>query len=357
MPIESSSFRWKWTAPFHPDVVEADLDDQRRLAIGRDVLALPYNVLKKSCPPGMYEFDEATGVREGGLVILDAGDGSVLSEMTGEDCTGILDLRWTGEDTLVACTAEGGLEFFTVSEDGRKIDCTSRLPVFHEEGAKGVAIGLDASKRGRRIATLATGGEVALVDGVRGEVVSSWQAHDPKMESWTCCLSPDESVLATGGDDCRMKLWDVRTPNTDAPIVLDRREHEAGITAYLFVDDGRRLLTGSYDENVRVWDLRYGVADQTCDTSSMQCVVRQAAIGGVWRMKRSITGKDLLIAGCYGGCEVWRLDDLLHGREAERIGEYTGHESMAYGITSVSKTGGVVSCSFYDNAVHRWSYQ
>ncbi|KAF4657447.1 Diphthine methyltransferase [Perkinsus olseni] len=348
MPLSSTS--WKRTAPFHPDVVEADLVHQERLAVG------------------MYEFDEATGAREGGLMILDSADGTVLSEMTGTDCTGVLDVRWTGSTSLAACTAEGGLEFFTVAKDGRKVECTSKIPVFDGEGPKAVAIGLDVSEGGRRIASMATGGEVALVDGCKGKVLHSWQAHDPKMESWTCCMSPDGSLLATGGDDCRMKLWDVRTPNTDRPVLRgfnltsgtqvlsDRREHEAGITAYLFVEDGRRILTGSYDENVRVWDLRYGIADSACDATAMQCVVRQAAIGGVWRMKRSLTGKDLLIAGCYGGCEVWRFEDLLEGREAERIGEYTGHDSMAYGITSASRDGGVVSCSFYDNAVHRWSY-
>lgn len=86
---------------------------------------------------------------------------------------------------------------------------------------------------GRRVASIATGGQVALVDGSKGEVVQCWQAHDAKMESWTCrlhlgmpcssfsalgCLSPDGTLLATGGDDRRMKLWDVRTPATDGPV-------------------------------------------------------------------------------------------------------------------------------------------
>ncbi|EER11721.1 conserved hypothetical protein [Perkinsus marinus ATCC 50983] len=270
---------------------------------------------------GMYEYDEATGLREGGLMILDSTNGSVLSEITGTDCTGILDVRWIGSKSLAACTAEGGIQFFTVSEDGKMVECSSTIPMFTGEGAKGVAIGLDVTQGGRRVASIATGGQVALVDGSKGEVVQCWQAHDAKMESWTCCLSPDGTLLATGGDDRRMKLWDVRTPATDGPVLSDRREHEAGITAYLFVQHGRRILTGSYDENVRVWDLRFGVADSACDASGMQCVVRQAAIGGVWRLKPSLTGKDLLIAGCYGGCEVWPLEELLDGREAERIGE------------------------------------
>ncbi|EER04123.1 g-protein beta wd-40 repeats containing protein, putative [Perkinsus marinus ATCC 50983] len=231
---------------------------------------------------GMYEYDETTGLREGGLMILDSTNGSVLSEITGTDRTGILDVRWIGSKSLAACTAEGGIQFFTVAEDGKMVECSSTIPMFTGEGAKGVAIGLDVTQG---------------------------------------CLSPDGTLLATGGDDRRMKLWDVRTPATDGPVLSDRREHEAGITAYLFVQHGRRILTGSYDENVRVWDLRFGVADSACDASGVQCVVRQAAIGGVWRLKPSLTGKDLLIAGCYGGCEVWPLEELLDGREAERIGE------------------------------------
>ncbi|CEM10109.1 unnamed protein product [Vitrella brassicaformis CCMP3155] len=196
--------------------------------------------------------------------------------------------------------------------------------------------------------------------------VATWCAHD--LETWTIALQPTPAapdqlhgacrLIATGADDCVMKIWDARV-GFDAPVAHNRREHPMGVTAIAFHDtDEHTLLSGCYDEHVRVWDLR-SIGSPTSSFKSS---------GGVWRIKwdstlrRSSPGQGpsvdrLMVAACHGGCQIWQTQPTATG-EYELLHEYTGHGSMAYGIASVpSAAPGAhyyASCSFYDRKLALW---
>ena len=113
------------------------------------------------------------------------------------------------------------------------------------------------------------------------------------------------------------------------------------------VCDQRRehiLLTGSYDEHVRVWDIR-----------NMKYSQESWHVGGgVWRIKPHHDNPDLvLVAAMHDGFKV--LD------KGKVIKEFRDHESLAYGADWVTGWPNkavtfVATCSFYDKMFKVWSY-
>lgn len=67
-------------------------------------------------------------------------------------------------------------------------------------------------------------------------------------------FSPDGRLLATGGDDETVRLWD---PTSGAQSAL-LPGHTSRVRAVDFHPDGRLLASGSADGMVRVWDVLEG---------------------------------------------------------------------------------------------------
>ncbi|KPJ08337.1 WD repeat-containing protein 85 [Papilio machaon] len=155
-------------------------------------------------------------------------------------------------------------------------------------------------------------------------------------------VSIGQDVLALSldwsrGDDCIFKAYDLRAPNA----VVSNRRHEAGVTAVRSdVVTEHRLLTGSYDEKVRLWDAR----NLKC------CITDENVNGGVWRLKWHPYNNRVVLAACmYGGFRLLRVDE-----EISVIGEYLEHESIAYGADWKFEKESlmVATCSFYDCKIH-----
>ncbi len=76
-------------------------------------------------------------------------------------------------------------------------------------------------------------------------------------------FSPDGRTLACGcGKDIgdpydlfgEVQLWDVRT----GELLETLKGHEGGVTCLAFTDEGKTLVSGSYDKSVKIWDLPTG---------------------------------------------------------------------------------------------------
>jgi WD40 repeat protein len=63
-------------------------------------------------------------------------------------------------------------------------------------------------------------------------------------------FSPDGKLLATGGDDQVVKIWDLATLKEQAD--LEGPTHS--ITSLTFSADGRALASGCADGVIRLWD-------------------------------------------------------------------------------------------------------
>ena len=202
-----------------------------------------------------------------------------------------------------------------------------------------------------------------------------WRAHD--LETWAIHLGrrrqrgAGAAAIYTGADDCALKAWDARG-DLGRPVFVNRREHAAGVTCIAgSPHDANVLVTGSYDEHVRVWDVRNPAVP----------VLRAAAPsadkvhcgGGVWRVKfHPADGALLLVACMHGGFRIMRVDaaGAADGEPApaRTLRHYERHASLAYGADWVQVRGGrgtgagkgagaatvVSTCSFYDRSLHVW---
>ena len=93
------------------------------------------------------------------------------------------------------------------------------------------------------------------------------------MPVWITCFDPhSKNTLVTGGDDCMMKLWDLR--QGDQPT-HNNKVHNAGVTsAQWHPVDEHVFASGSYDENLRVWDHR-----------AMRSPISEIHVGNGWKSK------------------------------------------------------------------------
>ncbi|MGD9853849.1 MAG: WD40 repeat domain-containing serine/threonine protein kinase [Planctomycetaceae bacterium] len=106
---------------------------------------------------------------------------------------------------------------------------------------------------GRR---LATGGEentVKIWDVETGDELQTLRGHNGDI--YTVAFSPDPGGrwVASAGEDSTVKVWDSRTGQT----VHTFRGHTALVSSVAFTPDGRRLVSGSRDHTVKVWDVSH----------------------------------------------------------------------------------------------------
>jgi WD40 repeat protein len=124
----------------------------------------------------------------------------------------------------------------------------------HEGPIRAVAASFDNSL----IATGASDGRIRLWDSTSGEQVAILQGRPETLrlqrsysaEVYSVEFSPDDQRLLSGGDDARVTLWDLETGKD----VLSLQPHESYVHVVAFSPDGTRILSGSGDSTLRIWD-------------------------------------------------------------------------------------------------------
>src|SRR5258706_296185 len=92
--------------------------------------------------------------------------------------------------------------------------------------------------------------------------LSSWPA--PPLE-WTghtgfiqsVCYSPDGTRVVSGSYDKKIRIWDAESGTVIGEPLTG---HTAGVNSVAYSPDGRHIISGSSDSTIRIWDAETGTA-------------------------------------------------------------------------------------------------
>ncbi|PIA18305.1 WD40 repeat-like protein [Coemansia reversa NRRL 1564] len=278
------------------------------------------------------------------------------------ETSAVFDIKWSyhpvlGKQLAGVASADGLLSIYAADESSDS-DLLRPVCVTEEPASDGsMCCSLDWSNRlegGSKpsIATSHSDGCLQLLEMTESaiRIESQWQAHD--LEAWIAAFDYwNPAVVYSGGDDARLKGWDRRIGLASSTSVFNLGRHQAGVCSIQSNFHRQHLLaTGSYDENVFIWDAR-----------SMRAPLTEHNVGGgVWRLKWHPEEPMLLLVGAmYNGAHI-----LDASQDDMRLtASFMDHASITYGADwCQSRDKGSCdwlagTCSFYDHIVHLWRKQ
>ncbi|MBE9030531.1 WD40 repeat domain-containing protein, partial [filamentous cyanobacterium LEGE 11480] len=72
---------------------------------------------------------------------------------------------------------------------------------------------------------------------------------------WSVAFSPDGKRIVSGSRDATLRLWDAQTGQ---PIGQPLKGHSNPVLSVAFSPDGKRIVSGSWDKTLRLWDAQTG---------------------------------------------------------------------------------------------------
>nr|CAD7462564.1 unnamed protein product [Timema tahoe] len=281
--------------------------------------------------------------RRGRLFMFALGCSAELCLLQQIEMPAILDLKWCHIEIhdkilLAVANAKGEVLIYEllctkksdISVDmDYKLSLLTALSIAEDSECETLALSFDWSTGRNSIFNISEENPLLTVSDSRGgitllrltgstlERVDSWRAHN--FEAWITAFDYwNTSIVYSGGDDCKFLAFDWRcSPNP----VSTNRTHEAGVTSlHCNAVTEHIIVSGSYDENLRVWDTRS--LKRPTDTVPLG--------GGVWRLKWDPHRCQHLLAACmHGGFRV--VDCSARPDPPQVVAEFNGHQSLAYG--------------------------
>lgn len=145
--------------------------------------------------------------------------------------------------------------------------------------------------------------------------------------------SPNGQILASGGEDHTISLWQVHSSH----LLNLLEQHRNSVRCVAFSSDGRMLASGGEDKTVRLWWVADGSLAHTQHmlTYPTECVAF------------SPDGRILASGGWGGAIGLWQVSD---GRLSKTTSLSTGFvHSLAF-----SPDGHILAAGCYDGAVRLW---
>jgi WD40 repeat protein len=189
---------------------------------------------------------------------------------------------------LVACLADAG-----VASRGFDPGNTGLVRTFAPGGEPTTT---EYSADGRFLA-VAAGAAVRIYETHRWREVR--RLADPPQNIQCVAFSPDGKLLAGGGFEGAIALWDAES----GQLLSLLRGHSSYVEGLAFGLRGKTLLSGSLDGSVKVWDAERGSELKTL-----------APLAPITAVAFSADGRRAAAAGQDGSIKVWKVDSWAEER-------------------------------------------
>ena len=285
-----------------------------------------------------YSPDEktiASGGEDGTVKFWNVATGKLTKTITGHISSEIYSAAYSPDDHTLACGSED--KFFTWNARTGELLKTSTDPNREVYAIKYSPDGKLISTVGPSTRSHITYSHKArLWDVQTGRFLGSFAGH------FSIAFSPDGNVLATGGSDNQVCLWEIRTG--ELYLIGERlaafTEHTENVSSVAFSPDGKVLASGSQDKTIQLWDINTRKHLKTLTGHEE----------GVTAVVYSPDGTTLVSGSQDGTIRLWNVNTGDHIKTIEEAGHVT---SLVY-----SPDGSVLASGTEDNNVVKiWDAQ
>jgi WD40 repeat protein len=183
----------------------------------------------------------------------------------------------------------------------------------------------------RLLATGGSDGTIRLWDMPGGRWRTTLTGHVGAMH-WMR-FSPDGSTLATAGDDRTVRLWDM--PGGQSRATLNG--HRDVVETAVFSPDGRTLTTASHDGTVRIWDV----------AEARSRAVLPVDTEPLFSVDVSPDGRTLATASLDGTARLW---NTATGQLRDQL---AGHRDTLFAV-AFSPDGRTLATASQDRTIRLW---
>jgi len=265
------------------------------------------------------------------IKLWDVASGRALKTLTGHDFW-VQSVAFSPDGTRLASADRNGHIIFWDTASGNQL---LKLQAFQKDvfsvtfspnGQHLVVAGLDDLKKTDELLF-----GIRILDSISGQLRASIIGHKDRLRS--VAYSPDGKLLATGGGDQLIKIWNAETGQELATLA----GHQGDVWSLAFSPDGRTLASGSRDRTVRLWDVTTGRELSRLDAHS----------DSVYSVAFSPDGRRLASASTDRTIKLW---DVLTRQELLTL---RGHQGEVYSV-AFSPDGQTLLSGSGDRTARLW---